>query len=69
MTVDEVKAKTAALAETNEFLELLSQFYSNPALRLPLKAAIQQKVDRIKMVFYAGQDWCCGVHPVHEWCS
>jgi hypothetical protein len=50
-TVKETQAKTADLAETKTFFELLNQLNSNPALRLPAKAAIQKKVSRIELVF------------------
>jgi DNA invertase Pin-like site-specific DNA recombinase len=51
VAVDEAQAKTADLAETKTFLEMLNQLNSNPALRLPLKAAIKKKVNKIELVF------------------
>jgi DNA invertase Pin-like site-specific DNA recombinase len=50
-TVDEAQAKTVGLAETRDFRQLLSKLHGNPALRLPARAAIQQKVDKIELVF------------------
>jgi hypothetical protein len=38
-SVEEAQAKTADLSETTTFFELLNQLDSNPALRLPAKAA------------------------------
>jgi Recombinase len=50
-TVESAQAKSADLAETKTFRELLNQLDSKPALRLPLKAVIQKKVSRIELVF------------------
>ena len=47
----EAQAKSAGLAEQKTFKELLDQFTSNPALWLPMKAAIAKKVSRIELVF------------------
>jgi DNA invertase Pin-like site-specific DNA recombinase len=50
-SVAEAQAKTADLSETTTFFQLLNQLGSNPALRLPAKAAIAKKVARIELVF------------------
>jgi hypothetical protein len=50
-TVAEAQAKSAGLSETKTFQELLTQLRSNPALRLPARAAIAKKVARIELVF------------------
>jgi DNA invertase Pin-like site-specific DNA recombinase len=50
-SVEEAQAKSADLAETKTFRELLNQLNSNPALRLPAKALIQKKVSRIDLIF------------------
>jgi hypothetical protein len=49
--VETAQAKSADLAETKTFRELLNQLNSNPALRLPAKAVIQKKVSRIELAF------------------
>ena len=50
-SVKEAQAKSAGLSETKTFEELLTQLRSNPALRLPARAAIAKKVARIELVF------------------
>jgi DNA invertase Pin-like site-specific DNA recombinase len=50
-SVAEAQAKTAGLSETKTFQELLTQLRSNPALRLPARAAIAKKVARVELVF------------------
>jgi DNA invertase Pin-like site-specific DNA recombinase len=50
-SVEAAQANTVGLAETKTFFELLNQLYSNPALRLPARAAIARKVARVELVF------------------
>jgi DNA invertase Pin-like site-specific DNA recombinase len=50
-TVEAAQAKSADLAETKTFRDLLNRLNSNPALRLPFKAMIQKKLSRVELVF------------------